>query len=235
MSTMDHSIVAVVGMNETRAATLATIEALTAVGLPVIASTLGADVLADQNQMYFQVAPQNRRQAEVVAAYAASLRESVSSSIGRTPEASTRIYAPDDAADIYSANLAIDLGDSFRKRGFSVESVTFTPSGSTPETVFSNRHVADTKEAGRDACGFAGIVLYAGRALPDFQGFLGGVSDRCKDSPPLIIANHDVGKYVANEEVRQANTVPFRYISYAVHPGLSDVGPRTRRLLSTPK
>lgn len=227
MSAMDHSIVAVVGMNETREATLATIKALTAVGLPVIASTLGADVLADQNPMYYQVAPQNRRQAEVIAAYSASLRQSVSSSTGWTPEASARIYLPDDATDIYSANLASDLGDSFRKRGFSVESVTFTPSGSTPGTALDNRHVADTKEAGRDACGFSGIVLYAGRALPDFQGFLGGISDRCKDSPPLIIANHDVGKYVANEEDRQANTVPFRYISYAVHPSLSEVEPPT--------
>lgn len=227
MSTIDRSIVAVVGMNETRAATIATIKALTAAGLPVIASTLGADVLADQNQMYFQVAPQNRRQAEVIAAYAASLRQSGSSSIGWTPEASTRIYLPNDATDIYSQNLAIDLGDSFRKRGFSVESVTFTPSGSTSGAAIGNRHVADTKEAGRDACGFAGIVVYAGRALPDFQGFLGGVSDRCKDSPPFIIADHDVEKYVANEEDRQANTVPFRYISYAVHPGLSDGEPRT--------
>jgi len=227
MSTMDHSIVAVVGMNETRASTLTTIKTLAAAGLPVIAATLGADILADQNQMFFQVAPQNRRQAEVIAAYAASLRESGPSSIGWNPQASARIYLPDDATDTYSENLAADLNGSFRKRGFSVESVTFTPSGNTPGTEIGDRRVADTKEAGRDACGFSGIILYAGRALPDFQGFLDGVSDRCKDSPPFIIANHDVEKYVANEEVRRANTVPFRYISYAVHPSLSNIEPRT--------
>ncbi len=218
----DRSIVAAIGFDESRQATMDMIRALAWVGLPVVAATLSADEFAN-NQMYFQVAPQNRRQAEVAAAYAAQRRDSGVLQNGRPPASRVRIYFSDDAEDIYSKNLAYDLTESFRRRQFAVDHVQFTPSGNSRGQPI-HRYVADSKEAGRDACGFDGVAFYAGRPLPDFQGFLGGVSDGCKTSPPLVIAGDDTTKYVANEEIRTLNAVPFSYISFSVSPEVDDNG-----------
>lgn len=223
----DRSIVAAIGFNESRRATIEMINSLATAGLPVVSATLSADELA-MNQMYFQVSPQNRREAEVAAAYALRHRDSGEPHNGHRITSRARIYFSDDSADIYSNNLAADLADSLRRRKFAVEFVQFTPEGKSPEKQ-SDRHFSDSREAGRDTCGFDGIVFYAGRPLPDFQGFLGGVSDGCKNSPPFLIADDDVTAYVANEEIRTTNTVPFSYISFAVSPELTDnVEPRAR-------
>jgi hypothetical protein len=220
LARQDRSIVATIGFNESRQATINMIRALAAEGLPVVAATLSADDLA-KNPMYFQVAPQNRRQAEVAAAYAAQRRDSGVLHNGRRLASRARIYFPDDIEDIYSNNLANDLVESLGRRGFTVDYVQFTPAGNVqgkpPGLSF-----ADSKQAGRDACGFDGVTFYAGRPLPDFQGFLGGVSDGCKNSPPLVIAGDDVTRYVANEDIRTLNTVPFSYASFAVSPEVAD-------------
>jgi hypothetical protein len=215
----DRSIVTAIGFNETFQTTIDTIGALAAEGLPVVAATLSADDLA-KNQMYFQVAPQNRRQAEVAAAYAAQRRDSPARYSGRQLASNVRIYFSDDPTDIYSKNLADDLAKSFGQRKFTVEHVQFTPTGNVPGRP-TGRFVTDSKQAGRDACGFNGVVFYAGRPLPDFQGFLGGVSDGCKNAPPLMIAGDDVTRYVANEDIRTLNTVPFHYISFSVSPEIA--------------
>ncbi len=220
LARLDRSIVAAIGFDESRQTTIDTIRALAAVGLPVVAATLSADELAT-NQMYFQVAPQNRREAEVAAAYAAQRRDSGVLNNGRRFASRVRIYFSDDAEDIYSKNLADDLTDSFQRRQFTVEKIQFTPDGDSPGKP-TGPFVADSKEAGRNACGFDGVAFYAGRPLPDFQGFMGAVSDNCKNSPPLVIAGDDMTKYVANEDIRTANTVPFNYISFSVSPEVDD-------------
>jgi hypothetical protein len=147
---------------------------------------------------------------------------------GRPLASRVRIYFSDDEQDTWSNNLAEDLTKSFGERQFSVESVKFTPTGKSSAKPIGP-HVADSGQAGRDACGFDGVTFYAGRATPDFQGFLGGVSDRCKDSPPLVIAGDDVTEYVAKENIRTLNTIPFKYISFAASPEVAhEVEPRAR-------
>jgi len=220
LARLDRSIVAAIGFDESRQTTVDMIRALGAVGLPVVAGTLSADELAN-NQMYFQVSPQDRREAEVAAAYAAQrLKPGVPQS-GRQLTKRVRIYLSDDPEDIYSKNLADDAGKSFGRQGFAVEKVQFTPSDKNPSKP-DGRSVADSKEAGHEACGFDDVAFYAGRSLPDFQGFLGGVSDGCKNSPPFVIADDDVTDYVADESIRASNTVPFKYISFAVSPEIAD-------------
>lgn len=119
---------------------------------------------------------------------------------GRRLASSVRIYFSDDTEDIYSKNLA-DLAESFGRRQFTVEYVPFTPTGNG-QAKPNERSFADSKLAGRNACGFDSIAFYAGRSLPDFQGFVGGVSDGCKNSLPLVIAGDDVTNYVATEDIR---------------------------------
>lgn len=226
LARLDRSIVAVIGFYESRQSTINMINELAKIGLPVVAATLSADVLAN-NRMYFQVAPQNRREAEVVAAYAAQRRDSRILHNERQLAPRVRIYFSDDPEDTWSKNLAEDLDKSFGKRQFSVESVQFTPTGKEPGEP-AHRYVSDSRQAGHDACGFDGVTVYAGRATPDFPGFLGGVRDGCGNSPPLVIAGDDVTEYVA-KNIGKQNSIPFKYVSFAASPEVADkVEPRAR-------
>lgn len=222
MARTDPSIVGVIGLSESRSATVATIEELTAVGLPVVSGTLSADSLVSTSKLFFQISPQNRRQAEVAAAYAEHLVDSgVTRFDGSQLTRGVRIYRSDDAGDIYSQNLASDLRTSFTARGFSVETVSFSASGDGAGEAVARRHVENATRAGNDACDFDGIVFYAGRGLPDFASFLSGVSVRCVDRPPYIMAGDDVTRYVAHRNISRANrAVPFDYLSFAVAPDL---------------
>jgi hypothetical protein len=48
------------------------------------------------------------------------------------------------------------------------------------------------------------------------------VSDGCRNSPPFLIADDNVTSYVANEDIRTLNTVPFHYMSFAVSPEITN-------------
>jgi ABC-type branched-subunit amino acid transport system substrate-binding protein len=226
LAARDPSIVAAVGLNESRASTAAMIGILAEFGIPVVAATLSADSLADQNPLFFQVSPQNRRQAAIMAAYAQHLITDDIHFNGRQLEPRARIYYSADTTDVYSQNLAADLSMTFSGAGFQVESAAFRPTGlngagsEPPDPAV--RLLAESKDAGREACSFlGGIVLYVGRPQPDFQGFLSGASSQCRDDPPFILASDDVTRYVANDQARQNNrAVPFKYVSFAVAPQL---------------
>lgn len=73
MMRRDRSILGVVGLDQSRQATIETVRKFTEVGLPMVATTLSADELTERSTMYYQVGPQNRREADVAAAYARNL------------------------------------------------------------------------------------------------------------------------------------------------------------------
>ncbi|GAA3042894.1 hypothetical protein GCM10010464_03600 [Pseudonocardia yunnanensis] len=224
MARTDPSIVAVVGLSESRQTTADTIAALGAAGLPTVSATLSADSLVEESKLYFQIAPQNRREADVAAAYADQLV--TAGRVERPLTRQARIYLSDDAEDLYSQNLAADFTASFGSRGFDVETVTFTPGGTSQGAAAGDRHVSDAVVAGRDACDFDGVVLYAARGLPDYPAFVNGVSNRCRDRPPYILANDDVTRYVADRNISSTNTaVPFEYLSFATAPELLSTPP----------
>lgn len=220
--TEDPPIVGVVGLAESRVPTEKTIRALANVGLPVVAATLSADRLAN-NSMYYQVAPQNRRQAKVIASYAAYLRDfKVAGLGGGTLTSSVRIFYSSDQDDTYSANLHDDLKLEFEARGFAVESFPFTPSGLNLRVLtLDGSDVGPASAAGRQNCDdYQGLVLYAARGIPDFAGFLAGV-EQCP-TLPWIIGGDDVTRYVADPNLRRSQrAVPFSYMSFAVAPRAS--------------
>jgi ABC-type branched-subunit amino acid transport system substrate-binding protein len=195
----DPTFVGVVGLNESRDSTVTTLRELAGYGIPVVAAPLSADRLADENPMYFQIAPQNRRQADVIAARIDDLGSR--DEPGRPT--TSRIYTTTDETDVYARNLAEDLAESLRSRGLQSDAV----------------EAPDWYQAGRDACQVRGFVLYTGRPVPDFQRFLAGVSSSCPGAPPTIIGADDVSRYVADTERRGGNAVPFTYVSFAVLPG----------------
>lgn len=205
----DRSVIGVVGLNESYLDTAATIRALAGNGIPTVAATLSADSFADQLPMYFQVAPQNRWEAAVAAAYAAHYSP---------PGAAraVRIYVSDDSADIYSANLNDDLRQAFGAAGFGVEQVSYTPDGARPPAGRGPgfRRLPNATAAGSDACGYPGLTFWAGRPAPDFGEFL-AAADNCPVSP-RILADDDATRYVANDLTRQMyRAVPYDYLAFA--------------------
>jgi ABC-type branched-subunit amino acid transport system substrate-binding protein len=110
MAKKDPSIVGVVGLSNSYQDTVNTVNALTEAEIPSVGATLSADALADDSLMYYQIAPQNRREAEVVAKYAATT----------WPPSTTpvRIYYSADPHDLYTNSLASDALASFSTAGF---------------------------------------------------------------------------------------------------------------------
>ena len=218
MAKEDPALVGVVGLDMSSKPTADTIKALGDAGIPVVAATLTADQLADQNPIYFQVAPQNRREAEVAAAFAAQ----------RPGPRAVRIYYSDDAADFYSPNLRDDLAVSFKKQHFDVDARAFDPDGGAADPSAhvgrGDRLVGNASAAGRDACSYNGFVVFAGRGVPDFGAFLAGAA-QC-GSTATIIGDDDVSRYVADTVARErTRSLPYYYLALASKPSTTMAGP----------
>ncbi|WP_405064021.1 hypothetical protein OG474_20875 [Kribbella sp. NBC_01505] len=212
LAAKDPSVVAVVGMVESRQSTQDMIRKLAAVGLPTVAATLTADQMVDVSRMYLQISPQNRREAAVVAAHARNQVATGKDPFGHALTRKVTVYKSDDPADTYSQNLAKDVLQAFAAVGISGTSSSFGPqSGGT-----------DPAAAGREACDHQGeIVFFAGRGQVDFQAFLSGIQDRCRTRPPYIIGGDDTTKYVADRGVSGLNqSVPFQYLALSLAPDL---------------
>jgi hypothetical protein len=211
LTATDPTVVAVVGMAESRRSTADMIRKLAGVGLPTIAATLTADSMVDVSRMYLQVSPQNRREAAVAVAHVRNLLAAGKDPFGRALDRRATIYKSDDPNDTYSQNLAKDLQLELGAAGVPVRVTSYSPSG---EGLDGNR-------AGRDACDRRGIVFFTGRGQVDFEAFLGGVQDRCRANPPYILAGDDVTKWVADRTTSGRNrSIAFQYLALGLAPDL---------------
>nr|WP_152992715.1 ABC transporter substrate-binding protein [Nonomuraea pusilla] len=213
-------IVGVVGLDQSRKETVAAIQELGKAGLPMVASTLSADRLVNESPFYFQVAPQNARQAWVGAGFADDLARR------RQVARRARVYYSHDVTDYYASNLSRQVVARLEERGFAVEPMRFTPVGAErpgPGDVSDDPYRGDPRAAGVSACGFDGLVYFAGRGIPDFAEFVKGVADRCAGAPPVILAGDDVTRYAADVRLRSAvGRVGYYYQSFAVAPARCD-------------
>ncbi|MBS2966086.1 hypothetical protein KGA66_23780 [Actinocrinis puniceicyclus] len=233
----DSTLAGVVGLDQSNTATEATIKALTTIGIPMVADTPSADVLTGDSPMYFQVSPQNRREAAVAAAFADHLASSAA-----TITRAVRIYYVDDSSDTYSTNLREDLVSSFRARGFPTEAVAFTPntasgasgasgansadsanSGQPVHQKYQDRTVDNSTAAGRDTCNYNGFAYFAGHDIPDFQDFMSSAI-QC-GSRATVIGDDDMSRYVADAAARGQNLgMPYFYESFALAPSAAAQG-----------
>ncbi|MFF4989433.1 hypothetical protein ACFY19_19735 [Streptosporangium saharense] len=201
----DPTILGVTGLDQSREATSRTIRALTKVGLPAVGTILSADTLILQSPMYFQISPQNRREAEVAAAYADHLRREP----GEEIERKVRIVYSDDSTDIYSSNLKDDAVRSFKDKGFATEVIPY----STP-AMDVDRISAGLGEIGRKACHYPGLIFFAGRS-EDFESMLGGVNEVCNSDPPAILGDDDVARLAADVERRKNFPgISYRFLDF---------------------
>jgi len=207
----DPSLVGVVGLYFSGRPTQATIIALANAGLPMVAETLSEDSLADTNPLYFQIAPQNRREAAMVAAFALQ-------HLAQDPTLtkSVRIYYSNDVADTYSTNLRDDVMNAFKRQGFHTSTIAFTPSlawGLTGDQQSGETPIGNAVAAGRDTCGYHGFVFFAGRGVPDYGDFLSG-AEQCTNTA-VFIGDDDVSRYVADSTLRSQYSAPYYYVSFA--------------------
>jgi hypothetical protein len=222
LAARDSSLVGVVGLDQSRQPTVDTITALADVGLPIVAATLSVDSLADDHPMYFQVSPNNSREAAVAAAFA---KQQLINNPGLT--ASVRVYYSDDATDTYIVNLRADVLATFAAKGFQVKAEAYLPSSTvitqSAHVQTGDQLIGNANTAGRDTCSYHGFVYFAGRAVPDFGDFLNGAS-QC-GSQAVFIADDDVTRYVADAASREQNrALPFFFESFALPPSSSLVG-----------
>jgi hypothetical protein len=212
----DAPLVGVVGMDKSTLEARATVRALAGDGLPVVASSLSDDELADSNPLYYQVSPQNQREAAVAAAFATTLRAG-----GRINDTVTIVH-PDNPDDAYASTLTQDALGSFARQGFQVRDVLFAHRGG-PATAIAPG-VLFAEQNGKNICGYRGLVYYAGDGVPDFNDFVQGLKD-CP-TPPALLADDDVTRYVADTKARESDqSVPYWYTTFAIAPITPPQGP----------
>ncbi|MDI3405026.1 type 1 periplasmic-binding domain-containing protein [Streptomyces cavernicola] len=203
----DPSIVGVTGLDQSRKATITTIDKLTEVGLPMVATTLSADALPSESSLYYQVSPLNRREAAVAAAYAGHLVEE-----DKLKRRDVRVVYSLDPTDEYSENLRQDAAKSFRAAGFDVDEEGYVPAGGSPRTPTG----PGTRAIGEQACGYEGLVFFAGRS-EDFETILGATNDTCGSNPPVLLGGDDVARLGADPEGRRHfPRVPFEFLDFTV-------------------
>jgi len=198
----DPTIIGAVGLAVSSRATVETIKALGAAGIPMIAAPLTADNLQHESPLYYQVSPQNRREAQIAAKYARH-------QLGTTGPVT--IVSSGDPEDLYDATLTAGARAEFGREGFVVRQQIYTPS---PDLGTPDR--PNPREVGQGLCGTDGLVFYTGRPA-DFAQLLDGINGTCNSSPPAILAGDDVSRYVADARSRERfPQIPYGYLALAL-------------------
>ncbi|KAA2256366.1 hypothetical protein F0L68_26670 [Solihabitans fulvus] len=191
----DSGVVGAIGLDESRQATVEVIQELTALGLPILAPSLSADELFQASPTYFQIAPPNTQQAQLIAAYTRT-----------TAPAGSRAYLyyhPDDS-DLYTRTLSDDLAKALPSAGISVG--------------YQGEWNKPAESAGSIARMCAErptpTVFYAGRSL-DFDPFITMLEETCGDVVPTVIADDSVNRYIADPRLREQprNNRPLLYVA----------------------
>lgn len=202
----DPTIVGVTGLDQSRRKTVATIHELTRIGLPMVATTLSADNLDEQSPLYFQVSPQDGREAAIAAAYARHLAE-----LGKVQRTVRVIYSA-DSTDLYSPNLKDDAEKSFTAAGFRVQVKQYVP----PQirNGISQDGAQGAHAVGEGACDYPGLVFFASRS-EDFAKVLEGTNRACGSHPPVFLGDDDVARFAADPRLRgEYPKIPFDFLDF---------------------
>jgi ABC-type branched-subunit amino acid transport system substrate-binding protein len=196
----DKRIMGVVSLGLSTQQTADAIALLGNAGVVTVGSATTADRLVSASSSYFQVSPNNRREAEVAADYAA-----------RRGYRSVRIFYSGDAHDIYSSDLAKYMKAAFAGRGIAVraaEPYQTDPDGpGTVANLLGPSACAANKSAHE-------LVVYAGRA-ERFNAFLNGISLSCQGHYPQILADDDVSRFVLAGENKAYPHLKLDYLALA--------------------
>ncbi|ROP41950.1 hypothetical protein [Saccharothrix texasensis] len=201
----DPTVVGVLGLAQSRQTTRETITKLGRQGLPTIAATLSANEFPEVSSRYFQISPNNDREAVVAVEYAN--REFAG-------QDKVQIVRSTDDEDLYSA----DLAQSFRTR-FTDGSLGRTREV-LPDLAYqptTDKDHTDARAIGQELCKRTAdtLVVYAGRP-GEFSDLLDGIAGTCSGQLALL-AGDDVMRHAANADLREKHpSVTYDVLSFAV-------------------
>ncbi|MGY1896455.1 hypothetical protein [Nocardia gipuzkoensis] len=189
----DPSIVGAIGLDQSRTATLSMINALTGLGIPMVAPSLSADEMVRSSPLYFQIAPPNYAIADMIKQYLNSLPGMAGRGV--------RIYHRPDPTDLYTKNMAADLH------------VLAGDGREIWEGSWDLRE-AFTGQGGTDACDE--VLFFAGRDS-EFPDFLQSLNKACGDQRVMLIADDSVNRFMASVDRRRAanSARPLVYVAKA--------------------
>jgi hypothetical protein len=180
-------VVGAIGLDQSRMATVAMIEKLTTLGVPIVSSTLSADKLADYSAMYFQISPPDNAIADMIEKY-------LDSSPPPFPHRNIAIYdaakAP-DSDDLYIKDTFEDLQRALGGSEWKVE-----------HRSWGNGSASFLGDDNQSICG-SYILFFAGRDV-DFQAFLEAVNSGCQNTTNVtLMADDSVNRFMASAALRR--------------------------------
>ncbi|WP_216913014.1 hypothetical protein [Nocardia noduli] len=204
----DASVLGVVGMDRSSTATRTAITRLGDLGVPVVATTLTANDLANASPLYFQATPSNAEHAELIVDYVEGARYPRSSDKAGQPRfRKVILYYPQVPTDLYVTTLVDSLTDKLARRNIEIERRTWTTQHEL------NRFPAFcTPQFDRET-----LLFYAGRN-DDFPAFAGSVANGClSGESPAILGNDTLTRVIADPEVSKGLPpgLTVRYVAKA--------------------
>ncbi|GGP66566.1 hypothetical protein [Saccharothrix coeruleofusca] len=196
----DPSILGVVGLDRSVAQTEEVIAELGRHGIPTLGTTLTKVGLGELSPLYFQLVPDNGKQAELLSEYARR--------IGAT--AVTIYHPPVNGPNTYVTSLVQVMRDRLGGTGVGVSTTGWDDSPTDLPSL-----CADQRDRSRE------MVFYAGRE-DDFGDFLRTVRRNCADPTalPHIVADDATSRFVAHAPGRAQNEFNGLSISYVGMGGL---------------
>lgn len=200
----DPTVVGVIGWDESRDTTAKALGKLNMLGLPAIATTLSADQIDRNSQLYLQISAPNKDQARMIGEYANQVLHVKNARVYWTTGGVSNIDK-----DLYVRTLVHDLNSILPDLGIAVDNHNANNLGIDDEFFNAEQFPAD-------ACGYPGAMIFAGR-WNDFSSFLEAF--KCADGRSLnIIANDSVGRYMENATLRKnaPAMLPVTYVSRTI-------------------
>ncbi|MBV9011200.1 MAG: hypothetical protein JO272_03985 [Pseudonocardiales bacterium] len=195
LAARDPTMVAVIGMDESRDTTAQALVKLNKIRLPVIATTLSADHIGENSQLYLQMGAPNIDQARMIAAYSKQVLNVRAAQVYWTTG-----ETPGFGQDFYVHTLVDDLNAALKESGIGVDNI-------------QNEYFSGSSSFPPGECDYRGAIIFAGR-WEDFSNFLGGF--QCPSDQLLnVIADDSVSRYMVNPALRQdaPPTLPVAYVS----------------------
>jgi len=201
----DPTIVGVLGLAQSRRTTRETIVKLGRQGLPTVVATLSANEFPEASSRYFQISPNNDREALVAAEYADT---------AYADRDKVQIVRSADDNDLYSTDLARSLRTRF------TDGSTGRAREVLPDLVYrptTAKDHTDARAIGQELCKRTAdtLVVYAGRP-GEFSDLLDGIAGTCSGQPALL-AGDDVMRHAADAALREKHpSVTYDVLSFAV-------------------
>ncbi|MEV7969654.1 hypothetical protein AB0O34_27295 [Sphaerisporangium sp. NPDC088356] len=202
----DH-IAAVIGITQSRPASLEAVKELDAAQIPVVGSSVTGSKMVDYESpsRYFQVSPPNSRIAQVMAEFARH-SEQVRNADAPAPRAVVVVYDPHDGF------FSTDLKDKFAEyyRGADIEPIAYSEQEDGQRTSDVARAVCGGVRSSR------GFVVYAGRSavMPDlFNAMQDTAECHQKRGRLIVIAESTAAKFLDHPDLL-AKDYPFLSLYY---------------------